>query len=590
MSVDTPTTGWRRFLPLKQAAKAPLPSAGEITLVDAFTGHVEKIKAFPSVLHGDGADKSVAAITLDIQDGVPHLLPHRGDRHAEVNGGPLTQAAVLVAGEVVTLRLENRFSYLCANADAAWPGPVDPTVWTVFEIATGHVLARCAPREIGEVVAGAGIPQDACAACPDGMDTGFAVDRIVAALNAGPEQKAAYAGDTGKHFCPACWLRFDSGDALSIATHEELSGDPLLGPDHRLRFQPTRFNDAGQALDPMGLPAPDIACPYCRRQLPHGYLDTRHHILSIVGAPGAGKSYLLAVLTKVLQDGLFRDFGVSFRDDDPTGNLMLNQMRSRLFSALTPEEAILSKTALEGSFYERLHRQGRTVALPRPFVYSIRDKAARDTSFIFYDNAGEHFEPGLDPESSPGALHVARSSGIFFLFDPTCNANFRVALTDLSDDPQLNQSGRIDQQDTLLAEMDVRIKRMLGLPRDKKIATPIAVLVGKCDVWAQLFDAKKLPDPVVGGKLDLARVASNSDYLRSLLLDYCPSLVGGAEAISDNVRYFAVSPLGHSPSRIAEGPKAGMLAPDPKKLAPYGLDRAAYWLISQSTEDAIPVA
>lgn len=588
MSVDTPTTGWRRFLPLKHATKAPFPPKGEMTLVDAFTGHVEKITAFPAVLHGEGPDRKTAAITVDFSDGVPHLLPHAGDRHAMVNGGPLTRAAALDSGDVVTLQLENRLSYLCVNASPEWPGALDPAVWTVFETATGHVLARCAPREIAEVISGAGVAQTDCAACPHGMDTGFAADRVVTALGAVAEHHPAHTGDTGKHFCPACWLRFDSGDALSIATHEELSGDPLLGPDHRLRFQPTRFNDAGQALDPMGLPSPDIACPHCRRQLPHGYLDTRHHILSIVGAPGAGKSYLLAVLTKVLQDGLFRDFGLSFRDDDPTGNLMLNQMRSRLFSALTPEDAILAKTALEGAFYERLHRQGRTVALPRPFVYSIRDKAAKDTSLIFYDNAGEHFEPGLDPESSPGALHVARSSGIFFLFDPTCNAGFRAELADRSHDPQLRQAGRIDQQDTLLAEMDVRIKRMLGLPRSERIATPIALLVGKCDVWASIFDPKKLPDPVVDGKLDLARIDANSDYLRSLLLDFCPSLVGGAEAISDNVRYFAVSPLGHSPTPIAEGPKAGMLAPDPKKLAPYGLDRAAYWLLSQAAPGVVP--
>ncbi|MFR6032928.1 MAG: hypothetical protein ACLUKN_06930 [Bacilli bacterium] len=30
--------------------------------------------------------------------------------------------------------------------------------------------------------------------------------------------------------CPLCWLKFDIGDAMSIAVHESLRGDPVLGP------------------------------------------------------------------------------------------------------------------------------------------------------------------------------------------------------------------------------------------------------------------------------------------------------------------------------------------------------------------------
>ena len=44
------------------------------------------------------------------------------------------------------------------------------------------------------------------------------------------------------------------------------------------------------ALDALGLPCPDLACPHCRRKLPPGFLDVPHHIFSMVGAPSAGKS------------------------------------------------------------------------------------------------------------------------------------------------------------------------------------------------------------------------------------------------------------------------------------------------------------
>lgn len=591
MSADTPAAGWRKFIPLRKSAEAGAPPPPSVTLVDAVTGKIDLMSEFPFVVRGEGAGQVAARVTIDLHEGAPHILPSSGERNALVNGEPLLSAAPLPADETVTLQLEHRLCLLRVGAPPEWPEGLDPQVWNVFETTSGRVLGRCHPCEIPDLIARLDAKPAECAVCPVGVDTGFLADRVTRALRGAAETEtssALLAGDTGKHFCPACWQRFDAGDALSIATHEELTGDPVLGPDQRLRFHPTRFNDAGQALDPMGLPAPDIACPHCRRRLPHGYLDTPHHILSLVGAPGSGKSYLLAVLTKVLQDGLFRDFGLSLRDDDPTANLMLNQMRNRLFSAVTPEEAILQKTALEGAFYERLRRHGRTVALPRPFVYSIRGGTAPDTSLIFYDNAGEHFEPGLDPESSPGALHVARSGGLFFLFDPTVSTAFRSELEGFSSDPQLTRNGVIDQQDTILAEMDVRIKRILGIPRSERIRTPIAVLIGKCDVWSAVFNSRMLHTPIENGRLDLVRVKENSDYLRPMLLDLCPNLVAGAEAISDNVRYFAVSALGHSPSTLKEGPKAGMLAPDPRKLKPAGVDVAAYWLLSQTIPGVIP--
>jgi hypothetical protein len=113
----------------------------------------------------------------------------------------------------------------------------------------------------------------------------------------------------------------------------------------------------------MGLACTDIACPHCRRQLPPGFLEMPQSILSLIGAPSSGKSYFLAAATHVLQEKLARDFGLAFKDGDPTGNMLLNQMRNSLFSATTPDQALLGKTALEGATYEKLPRLGRMVSL-----------------------------------------------------------------------------------------------------------------------------------------------------------------------------------------------------------------------------------
>src|SRR5439155_1969479 len=130
--------------------------------------------------------------------------------------------------------------------------------------------------------------------------------------------------------------------------------------------------------------------------------------------------YYLSVLLKMLPASLFEQFSVVFQDADPVGNAVINGMKQTLFGAQTPEGARLAKTQLEGIMYERLPRYGRMVALPKPFVFSVASETdpTRRCSLIFYDNAGEHFQPGRDSADSPGAQHVASSAGILFLFDP----------------------------------------------------------------------------------------------------------------------------------------------------------------------------
>src|ERR1035441_7166923 len=69
-----------------------------------------------------------------------------------------------------------------------------------------------------------------------------------------PESAAPTPNTEGEHTCPVCWLRFDKGDIMHITVHDSLRGDPALGEDAQQRFLATRFNNAGQALDAMGLP------------------------------------------------------------------------------------------------------------------------------------------------------------------------------------------------------------------------------------------------------------------------------------------------------------------------------------------------
>lgn len=393
-----------------------------------------------------------------------------------------------------------------------------------------------------------------------------------------PARDAAFASPNpdGNLNCPVCWLRFDAGDIMHIAVHDSLRGDPLLGEDAQQRFLATRFNNAGQALDAMSLPSSETACPHCRRKLPPSFLEMPHHIISLVGDQSAGKSYFLSVLTKVLPATLFRDFGIVFQDSDPTGNAPINDMRKALFGAQSPAQAKLAKTVFEGAMYERLPRQGRMVALPRPFVYTLaaEEKTREKCALIFYDNAGEHFQPGVNIVEQPGAQHVASAAGIIYLFDPFNSPEFRRILRDTKD-PQLEKPV-VDQQDIILAEMRARIQMIRNLRSGENIQTPVAFVVGKCDVWLHLLNGKSLGDPVRNGKLDIAIIEENSSVVRALMYQLCPGVVANAEALSSNVVFFAASSFGHTPIKI--GP--GEYVPDPAKLQPSFVEVPLLWILS----------
>ena len=175
----------------------------------------------------------------------------------------------------------------------------------------------------------------------------------------------------GQYLCPVCWLRFDAGDVMSIASHPDLMGDPVLGRHEMKRFSATHFNTRGQALDEKGMPCMHLACPHCRHKLPPRFLELNSLIFSIIGAPSSGKSYFLASFIHEMAHKVAPEFAFAWRDADPTGNSQLNDVSNRLFSAASPEQAYLSKTDLEGALYEDFYRHGRIVKLPKPFIFNV---------------------------------------------------------------------------------------------------------------------------------------------------------------------------------------------------------------------------
>jgi hypothetical protein len=140
----------------------------------------------------------------------------------------------------------------------------------------------------------------------------------------------------------------------------------------------------------------------------------------------------------------------------------------------------------------------------------------------------------------------------------------------------------------------------MGIDFRDKIDKPLAMLVGKCDVWQEMIGKNNLKNAVVDGKLDLHILKGISDLVRSKLLEITPSIVANAESISDNVMYFPVSSFGCSPEHLRDqngqlayfldkdGVRHPALSPDPSKIAPILVELPILWILSQVNCNLIP--
>jgi len=382
--------------------------------------------------------------------------------------------------------------------------------------------------------------------------------------------------------CPHCWHRFDIDEFLFIARHQSLIGDPVLGADAQQRFLPSRFTLEGNALDAGGTSCPDMACPRCHLRIPQAASEMPPLFLSIVGATSSGKSYFLTSMSWELRNTLSRNFAISFADTDAVNNQLLNDFEETLFLNSDQEALVaLRKTELQGELYNQVLLDNMMINLPKPFMFTVtpaehhpkyqevRDKMSR--TLVLYDNAGEHFEPGMDLVDNPTTQHLLHSDTIFFLFDPTKDVRFRRLITGV-DDPQLAAKARVQRQEIILTEMINRIKKYSGMRTGSRTGKTLIVIVSKCDVWKQLleFDLPKEPwrweSMYNTCVLDVNLIKNISFQLRHLLEEICPELVSTAESFAGEVLYLPNSALGHSPELNDEN---GMIGIRPGKVNPF---------------------
>lgn len=494
-------------------------------------------------------------------------------------------------GAVHTLQVGDEFFLLfVTKKPKVWLSGINLNQWMVFEFSTGAVHGPFDREELRAWVMENGKDPSKLKYVPKGMYTGFNVDQILGMELPEPvaqpviqhqvqvaksEEPVIRTDSSMQSRCHHCWGSIYRDELLNIAVHESLRGDPLLGDEEMLRFKAKSFNQQNFPLDATGTPCLEYACPHCRLRVIPGLCTVPQAFISIFGAPGAGKSYFLSVLTNELQKKAFAKWGLHWEDPDPTGNAPLNSMRHRIFSAEFARDAYLAKTSLDGHLYSKASLNGRLTQLPRPFTFILEGDRGRAQSLTFYDNAGEQYQPDMDGITNPVTHHVAHSHLWCFLFDPSKDATFRRALKS-SKDPQLTRRFPMENQELLLSELKNRVRTLHQLPSFGKLNTPLAFIVGKMDMLEEWEPIGKLADPWKGNDFDPSIVDKNSQILREGLLEMVPNIVSQAESLSEKVVYFASSTFGHSPRPI----KDGLLSPLPKRVKPHGVETPIFWWLN----------
>lgn len=358
--------------------------------------------------------------------------------------------------------------------------------------------------------------------------------------------------------CPHCWKTFSAGDVLYISMHPDLLGDSLLGSDAQKRFTPTVYNSQGIPLDAYEMACTDIACPHCHLQIPSSILDMDSLYFSIVGAPSSGKSYFLTSLVHQLRKNLPEYAECSFADVDPRINRTINVYENMMFMAVEKVKVVtLTKTEEVGlDFSDQTIMNGLPVYLPKPFIFQIVPLSKNDAdskgfrkNIIFYDNAGEHFEPGRENVSNPATLHLAHSNAIIFIFDPINDSEMRQICN--QSDPQFDDTKKVSNQTVLFSEMVSRIRRHANMTMSQKSSIPLILAVGKYDLWEDCFEEKlREKSPFVFNPesmdmdFDSDILYSVSFSLREFIQRYAPGIVAQAETFFETVIFVPVSSFG----------------------------------------------
>lgn len=409
--------------------------------------------------------------------------------------------------------------------------------------------------------------------------------------------------------CPHCWHEYPPEKSLWVSSGTgALMGDPKLGSGAARRFPAQRFDVVGNGIDAVGRPCSELACPNCHLEVPRVFYEYKPYFVSIVGAPAAGKSFLLGAMSWTLRSTLPGRFATAFVDADPTLNMRLHEYERDLFQNPKRDVPVaLAKTQVQGmdGLYDQvMFAAGQdAVSLPRPFVFRMEaaaghpDASARASTaraVCMYDNAGESFLTGAESETSRATEHLRHSHATLFLYDPTQDIRFREACAGRSSDPQMKVRDQAFDQESAVQQYQIlntaaaRMRKLRNMGSTDQNNGPLVVVVTKLDAWSALLpDAEKLlrlpliqqvQQAAVGGNalhaLRMPAVAQLSDATRRMLQKHADKVISAAEAYSTDVTYIPCSATGRNVQPLADVQQGAKVAFGirPRDIKPFWCD------------------
>ena len=420
-------------------------------------------------------------------------------------------------------------------------------------------------------------------------------------------------GGLSRVTCPQCFTKFRPEDVLWVSEHRDLFGQDSKVANAQLRFLPSRFAPNGLAIDPGGLPCHRVACPNCHLEIPRALLELSPFFLSILGAPGSGKSYFLAAMASQLRKTLPHSFQTSFADADAELNTRLKQSESGLFANARPDQAqglheLVDKTQEQGDAYgyESVNFGSQSVQFLRPCAFTMQlqenhpniEQRGFGKTICLYDNAGESFLPGSESATSPVTRHLAESSMLFFLFDPLQDSRFR-ALAPKELEQGLVDKSHLGAQEAVFQEAAKRIRTFAGLSVRDKYPRRVIVIVTKCDRWIHLATKQiATPYPVWSSNteganasveqqnaFDIGMVDTVSKKVRKLLMSTTPEVVSAVENFSNKVTFVPVSATG---GKIYVDKSSGLQHIRPGDAQPFWAEVPFLYALASSSMGLIP--
>jgi len=370
--------------------------------------------------------------------------------------------------------------------------------------------------------------------------------------------------------CPYCFKKFKTSEALYQCTNPETDAN---GNNKCALEKDKEFSDHWHKADlethhifkknglfsgppkeakcpKCGHPTTKFLCPHCHNWLPTEMVKNGAEIISIIGAPGSGKTvYITALISELNKYGHRLNLSITAKDESRFGHedekttVITRRMRDTLFR----EKYLPEKTSELGQSEQ-----------PIPLIYElVQSEPRKEIYLVFYDTAGETFNS--QDEIKRNARYLKESSAVILLIDPYSITKLEEGIGKAGYNAD-SSSGNAEQAlESLLNSIGSDVAS-----KDEFRNKPIAIAFSKIDavINAQnAEDAHNIPGLdfrqnssfLRNGKLDLTELKNISDGIKEVCreeweLGSIPQKFEGY-----NARFFGVSSLGENGNEFGNG-------------------------------------